>query len=222
MAMCATNTEVDALEVRHPALYTVDRASGTLGRPIEVDGPAVPTGVADGRLVLLQERREGPAMVGYRGVARVDPRSRKVTYSPLARTYEGTPGMVGGALYVSGQTGLVTAFDPATGRKKWSRQTNVEGASGPVAGGRRAVLQLGHRPGGRAVTVRRQSPVVDGPAGRRPHGRIGRRPAGDRRGAGAGRRRGQEHPLRLRRAAPAEVGLTPRAFRPPARRHPVR
>ncbi|MFJ3590662.1 MULTISPECIES: serine/threonine-protein kinase [unclassified Streptomyces] len=134
MAMCATNTEVDALEVRHPTLYTVDRASGTLGRPIGVDGPAVPMGVADGRLVLLQERREGPAMVGYRGVARVDPRSRKVTYSPLARTYEGTPGMAGGALYVSGQTGLVTAFDPATGRKKWSRQTNVEGASGPVAG----------------------------------------------------------------------------------------
>ncbi|MGN5631407.1 serine/threonine-protein kinase [Streptomyces sp. AC154] len=135
MAMCATNTEVDDLDVRHPTLYTVDRASGTLGRPIEVDGPAVPVGAADGRLVLLQERREGTATVGYRGVARVVPRSRKVTYSALARTYEGTPGMAGGTLCVSGQTGLITAFDPATGREKWSRQTNVEGASGPVAGG---------------------------------------------------------------------------------------
>ncbi|MFJ9682027.1 serine/threonine-protein kinase [Streptomyces sp. NPDC101194] len=134
LAMCATDAEVDALEVRHPTLYTVDRASGTLGAPIEVDGPAVPMGVAHGRLVLLQVHMEGPALAGYDGVARVDPASRKVTYSRLAKTYAGTPGMADGTVYVSGQTGLVTALDPETGRKKWSRQTGVEGASGPVAG----------------------------------------------------------------------------------------
>jgi outer membrane protein assembly factor BamB len=133
-AMCATDAEVDALEVRHPTLYTVDRASGTLGRPIAVNGPAVPMGVANGRLVLLQEHMEGTALAGYDGVARVDPASRKVTYSRLAKTYQGTPGMADGTVYVSGQTGLVTALDPATGRKKWSRQTGVEGASGPAAG----------------------------------------------------------------------------------------
>lgn len=133
-AMCATNTEVDALEVRHPTLYTVDRASGKLGRPIAVDGPAVPMGFANGRLVLLQGHMEGTALAGYDGVARVDPASRKVTYSRLVETYAGTPGMAGGTVYVSRQTGLVTALDPATGRKKWSRQTGVEGASGPVAG----------------------------------------------------------------------------------------
>ncbi|MFE7332024.1 serine/threonine-protein kinase [Streptomyces sp. NPDC057565] len=134
-AMCATDVEVDASEVRHPTLYTVDRASGTLGRPIAVDGPAVPMGVANGRLVLLQGHMEGTALAGYDGVARVDPVSRKVTYSRLAKTYAGTPGMADGTVYVSGQTGLVTALDPVTGRKKWSRQTSVEGASGPVAGG---------------------------------------------------------------------------------------
>ncbi|MCN9241372.1 serine/threonine-protein kinase [Streptomyces sp. RY43-2] len=134
LAMCATDTELDASEVRHPTLYEVDRASGNLGRPIAVDGPAVPVGVADGRLVLLQEHLEGPALAGYDGVARVDPASRKVTYSRLTKTYAGTPGMADGTVYVSGQTGLVTALDPATGRKKWSRQTSVEGASGPVAG----------------------------------------------------------------------------------------
>ncbi|MFE7213263.1 serine/threonine-protein kinase [Streptomyces sp. NPDC001698] len=133
-AMCATDAEVDASEVRHPTLYTVDRASGTLGRPIAVNGPALPMGVANGRLVLLQGHMEGTALAGYDGVARVDPSSRKVTYSRLARTYAGTPGMANGTVYVSGQTGLVTALDPATGRKKWSRQTGVEGASGPVAG----------------------------------------------------------------------------------------
>ncbi len=133
-AMCATDAEMDASEVRHPTLYAVDRASGTLGRPIAVDGPAVPMGVANGRLVLLQRHMEGTALAGYDGVARVDPVSRKVTYSRLAKTYAGTPGMADGTVYVSRQTGLVTALDPATGREKWSRQTGVEGASGPVAG----------------------------------------------------------------------------------------
>ncbi|MGY3684260.1 protein kinase domain-containing protein [Streptomyces sp. TE33382] len=134
LAMCATDEELDASEVQHPTLHTVDRASGKLGRPIAVDGPAVPMGVADGRLVLLQRHMEGTAPAGYEGVARVDPASRKVTYSRLSRTLEGTPGMADGTVYLSGQTGLVTALDPATGRKKWSRQTAVEGASGPAAG----------------------------------------------------------------------------------------
>ncbi|MFH8473348.1 serine/threonine-protein kinase [Streptomyces sp. NPDC018000] len=133
-AMCATEAEVDVLEVRHPTLYAVDRASGTLGRPIAVNGPAVPVGVTNGRLVLLQGHMKGTALAGYDGVARVDPASRKVTYSRLAKTYAGTPGMADGTVYVSRQTGLVTALDPATGREKWSRQTGVEGASGPVAG----------------------------------------------------------------------------------------
>ncbi|MGW1190353.1 serine/threonine-protein kinase [Streptomyces sp. NPDC002559] len=135
LAMCASNAEVEAGEVSHSTLYLVDRASGKLGRPITVDGFAVPMGVADGGLVLLQVHMEGAALAGYDGVVRVDPASRKVTYSRLAKTYEGTPGMVNGALYMSGQTGLVTALDPATGREKWSRQTSVEGASGPAAGG---------------------------------------------------------------------------------------
>lgn len=134
LAMCATNAEVNAFEVRHPTLYTVDRASGTLGKPIAVNGPAVPMGVANGRLVLLQEHMDGTATVGYDGMALVDPASRKVTYSRLAKTYEGTPGMADGTVYMSGQAGLVTALDPATGRQKWSRQTDVEGASGPTAG----------------------------------------------------------------------------------------
>ncbi|MGW7416415.1 serine/threonine-protein kinase [Streptomyces sp. NPDC054863] len=133
-AMCATDAEMDASEVRNPALYAVDRASGRLGRPVGLKGPAVPMGVANGRLVLLQAHMEGTALAGYDGVARFDPVTRKVTYARLPKTYAGTPGMTGGTVYVSGQTGLVTALDPATGRKKWSRQTSVEGASGPVAG----------------------------------------------------------------------------------------
>ncbi|MFE7462911.1 serine/threonine-protein kinase [Streptomyces sp. NPDC057499] len=133
-AMCAPDDEVDAVEVRHSTLYALDRATGTLGKAVTVDGPAVPMGVAHGDLVLLQEYREGTALAGYDGLVRVDPESGKVTYSRLAEPYPGTPGMVDGTLYVSRQTGLVTAIDPATGRTKWSRQTGVEGASGPAAG----------------------------------------------------------------------------------------
>ncbi|MCK7624467.1 PQQ-binding-like beta-propeller repeat protein [Streptomyces sp. RS10V-4] len=134
LAMCAPTAEVDAVAVHHPALYTVDRASGALGKPLAVNGPTVPVGVAHGGLVLLHVHMQGTQPAGYDGVARVDPVSRKVTYSKLATVYAGTPGMADSTVYVSGQTGLVTALDPATGRMKWSRQSGVEGASGPAAG----------------------------------------------------------------------------------------
>ncbi|MFE6915369.1 protein kinase domain-containing protein [Streptomyces rubiginosohelvolus] len=134
LAMCATDAEVDALEQRNPTLRTLALDSGELGRPVEVEGPAMPVGDADGSLVLLSPHYEGTARAGYDGVVRVDPASGKVTRSRLDQVYDGTPGMADGTVYVGGQTGLVTAFDPATGRKKWARQTGVEGASGPAAG----------------------------------------------------------------------------------------
>ncbi|MFD4750031.1 PQQ-binding-like beta-propeller repeat protein [Streptomyces rubiginosohelvolus] len=134
LAMCATDAEVDALEQRSPTLRTLALDSGELGRPVTVEGPAVPVGDADGSLVLLSPHYEGTARAGYDGVVRVDPASGKVTRSRLGQVYDGTPGMADGTVYVSGQTGRVTAFDPATGRKKWARQTGVEGASGPAAG----------------------------------------------------------------------------------------
>ncbi|MFD6202320.1 protein kinase domain-containing protein [Streptomyces rubiginosohelvolus] len=134
LAMCATDAEVDDLEQRNPTLRTLALDSGELGRPVEVQGPAVPVGEADGSLVLLSPHYEGTARAGYDGVVRVDPASGKVTRSRFGQVYDGTPGMADGTVYVSGQTGRVTAFDPATGRKKWARQTGVEGASGPAAG----------------------------------------------------------------------------------------
>ncbi|CAM5239448.1 serine/threonine protein kinase [Streptomyces spiroverticillatus] len=133
-AMCAPSAEIGDSEVRHPTLRPLDRSSGTPGRPVAVKGPAVPMGVAAGRLVLLQVHMQGPASAGYEGVARFDPATRQVTYSRLPKPVEGTPGMADGTVYVSGQTGRVTALDPLTGRQKWTRQTSVEGASGPVAG----------------------------------------------------------------------------------------
>ncbi|MEU6441735.1 PQQ-binding-like beta-propeller repeat protein [Streptomyces sp. NPDC047046] len=136
LAMCARDTEIDALAVRHLTLYTVDRSSGRLGSPLAVNGPVVPVGVTGGRLALLRIHMEGTASAGYDGVALADPAARKVTYARLDRTYEGTPGMARGTVYVSGQTGRVTAIDPESGHEKWARQTPVEGASGPAGGDR--------------------------------------------------------------------------------------
>ncbi|CAM5256692.1 MULTISPECIES: protein kinase domain-containing protein [Streptomyces] len=134
LAMCAADAEVDDLRVSRPTLRTLALPSGTPGRPVTVDGPVVPVGAARGGLVLLSKHYEGPAPAGYDGVARFDPDARKVTYARFDKVYEGTSGMADGTVYVSGQAGLVTALDSATGRRKWSRQTGVEGASGPAAG----------------------------------------------------------------------------------------
>ncbi|MFB8416712.1 PQQ-binding-like beta-propeller repeat protein [Streptomyces albidoflavus] len=134
LAMCAPDAELAESKVSNLAVHPLDRASGKLGRPVAVKGPAVVVGDADGALVLLQEHWEGPAITGYEGIARVDPASREVAYARLKETYAGTPGMADGTVHVSGATGRITAFDPATGREKWVRQTAVEGASGPTAG----------------------------------------------------------------------------------------
>ncbi|MEU2591710.1 PQQ-binding-like beta-propeller repeat protein, partial [Streptomyces albidoflavus] len=134
LVMCAPDAELAESKVSHPVVHPLDRASGKLGRPLAVKGPAAVVGDADGELVLLQEHWEGPAITGYDGIARVDPASREVAYARLKDTYAGTPGMADGTVHLSGATGRITAFDPATGREKWARQTAVEGASGPTAG----------------------------------------------------------------------------------------
>ncbi|GAA2540095.1 serine/threonine-protein kinase [Streptomyces intermedius] len=134
LAMCAPDAELAESKVDNPVVYPLDRASGKLGRPVAVKGPAVVVGDADGALVLLQEQWEGPAITGYDGIARVDPASHEVAYARLKGTYAGTPGMADGVVHVSGATGRITALDPATGREMWARQTAVEGASGPTAG----------------------------------------------------------------------------------------
>ncbi|GAA1339059.1 hypothetical protein GCM10009647_082270 [Streptomyces sanglieri] len=119
--------------------------------------------------------------------------------------------MADATLYVSGQTGLVTALDPTTGRKKWLRQTGVEGASGPVAGADALYFSSAT---GRVVAL---SPYdgkplwTTGPQADGLTGEQGARPARGRRGACVDRGCGQEHPLRLRHAEATESGLTPAA-----------
>ncbi|MEU1149863.1 protein kinase [Streptomyces sp. NPDC005863] len=133
-AMCAPRSEIEASMVRHPTLHVVDMDSGKLGKAISLQGPVQPVGTTGDGLVLLHTRRKGWETFGYDGITRVDRKSHEVTYSRLSKVYYGTPGLANNTVVVSGQTGIVTAFDPATGWKKWDRQTGVEGLSGPVSG----------------------------------------------------------------------------------------
>ncbi|MFE6162436.1 PQQ-binding-like beta-propeller repeat protein [Streptomyces sp. NPDC056486] len=134
-AMCAPAAEIANVDVRHPAFHTVDLNSGTFGKGIAVQGPVHPIGVDEGKLVLLHQRMNGPEFLGYDKALRVDPDSGRVASRPLKKTYDGTPGIVDGTVYFAEPTGRISAVDPATGRQKWSRQTSVEGASGPVLAG---------------------------------------------------------------------------------------
>ncbi|MGW6020903.1 protein kinase domain-containing protein [Streptomyces sp. NPDC055099] len=134
-AMCAPSAQVANVEVRNPVLHTLDLGSGTLGKGIPVEGPVHPVGGDDGRLVLLHQRLKGPEFLGYDKVLRVEPVSGRVSARPLKSTYNATTGVAGGTVYLAEPTGRISAVDPATGRQKWSRQTGVEGASGPTASG---------------------------------------------------------------------------------------
>ncbi|MEV8316018.1 PQQ-binding-like beta-propeller repeat protein [Streptomyces sp. NPDC059900] len=131
-AMCAPSGEVANVDVRHPVLHTLGLKSGALGKGIPVQGPVQPVGDAKGGLVLLHQRMQGAQTVGYDKVLRVDPDSGQVASRPLEKTYDATPGIADGTVYFAETTGRVSAVDPASGRQKWSRQTSVEGASGPV------------------------------------------------------------------------------------------
>ncbi|GAA3150762.1 serine/threonine-protein kinase [Streptomyces rectiviolaceus] len=134
-AMCAPAAEVANVEVRRPVIHTLDLKSGTFGKGISVQGPVHPMGGDEGRLVLLHQRMQGPEFLGYDKVLRVEPGSGRVSTRPLKKTYGATPGSADGTVYFAEPTGRISAVDPATGRQKWSRQTGVEGASGPTASG---------------------------------------------------------------------------------------
>ncbi|MFI6093374.1 PQQ-binding-like beta-propeller repeat protein [Streptomyces sp. NPDC051218] len=157
-AMCAPVAQVANIEVRNPVLHTLDLKSGTLGKGIPVAGPVHPVGGGTGGgLVLLHQRLKGPEFLGYDKALRVDPGSGRVSTRPLRTTYNATPGTADGTVYFAEPTGRISAVDPATGRQKWSRQTGVEGASGPTASG--GVLYFSS-PSGRVVALSPRGKVL--------------------------------------------------------------
>ncbi|MEV2252275.1 PQQ-binding-like beta-propeller repeat protein [Streptomyces sp. NPDC050147] len=149
-AMCAPSAQVADVEVRDPVLHTLDLKSGTFGKGVAVEGPVHPVGGDKGRLVLLHQRLKGPEFLGYDKVLRVDPGSGRVSTRPLKTTYGATPGIADGTAYFAEPSGRISAVDPATGRQKWSRQTGVEGASGPTVSGGALYFSS---PSGRVVAV---------------------------------------------------------------------
>ncbi|WP_367044086.1 PQQ-binding-like beta-propeller repeat protein [Streptomyces sp. Je 1-332] len=156
-AMCAPAAQVANIEVRNPVLHTLDLESGTFGKGIPVEGPVHPVGGAGGGLVLLHQRLKGPEFLGYDKVLRVDPGSGRVSTRPLRTTYNATSGTADGTVYFAEPTGRISAVDPVTGKQKWSRQTGVEGASGPTASG--GVLYFSS-PSGRVVALSPRGKVL--------------------------------------------------------------
>ena len=154
-AMCAPQSEVDAVEVAHPEFRVLDLRTGRLGRPVPVAGHLLPVGAADdGSLVVLRARPVGTGFEGYTAIVRVDARTGRTSTVPVPRGSGDTPGMVGGMLYLSGDDGMVRAVDPVTGRVAWSTQTSVESAGGPVHA--HGVLYLSSA-GGRVVALDERS-----------------------------------------------------------------
>lgn len=133
--MCAPKADLADGLARRATVRPVDPASGRPGRAVTLDGPVQPLGALDGRLVLVRQRAgEEIGVVAYDAVLRLDAARGKVTTTRLAKTYGGTPGLVGGAVYFTEQSGRVSAVDAGSGRLRWARHTGVEGAAGPTAG----------------------------------------------------------------------------------------
>ncbi|MGA4840372.1 serine/threonine-protein kinase [Streptomyces sp. G45] len=132
--MCGPGRQVSESEVRNATIRAVDPVSGRFGASVPLAGPVEPLGAADGRLVLAKRRVGEVGVIEYEAVVRVDPRSGRATTTELGTRYGGTPELVGGTVYFTEQNGTVSAVDPVSGKRAWTRQTDVEGASGPVAG----------------------------------------------------------------------------------------
>ncbi|MGW7078569.1 protein kinase domain-containing protein [Streptomyces sp. NPDC054866] len=158
-AMCAPSAQVANVEVRNPVIHTLDLRSGTFGKGVAVEGPVHPVGGDKGGLVLLHQRLKGPEFLGYDKVLRVDPGSGRVSTRPLKKTYGATTGVADGTVYFAEPTGRISAVDPVTGRQKWSRQTGVEGASGPGPTASGGVLYFSS-PSGRVVAVSPRGKVL--------------------------------------------------------------
>ncbi|MEU2624843.1 PQQ-binding-like beta-propeller repeat protein [Streptomyces sp. NPDC007157] len=110
--------------------FAVDPADGpvrTLNSPAQT-GSFV--GTLSGQLVFLeaddQDVDNGPDLI-YTRIVRVDPDTGKRTLTPLPEHYRGgLPTLARGTLYLATSSGLVTAFSPTTGEKRWNSHTTLE------------------------------------------------------------------------------------------------
>ncbi|MGW2960263.1 protein kinase domain-containing protein [Streptomyces sp. NPDC001220] len=110
--------------------FAVDPADGpvrTLNSPAQT-GSFV--GTLSGQLVFLeaddQDVDNGPDLI-YTRIVRVDPGTGKRTLTALPEHYRGgLPTLARGTLYLATSSGLVTAFSPTTGEKRWNSHTTLE------------------------------------------------------------------------------------------------
>ncbi|MET9479540.1 serine/threonine-protein kinase [Streptomyces sp. NPDC006638] len=127
-------------EDRTTTLLRLDPEKGTPGEVARVKGADHSIGIVDGALHLLVPD-DGPEM-SYASLVKVDVRTGARRTVALASHPEGRPASAGGLLVFVQQTGRVTAVDPDTGGRVWSRETGVDLLGPPTASEREGALYL--------------------------------------------------------------------------------
>jgi serine/threonine protein kinase/outer membrane protein assembly factor BamB len=122
--------------------FVIDPENGsarTLNSPAQ---PGSFVGTLSGQLLFLEsddkDVNNGPDLI-YTRIVRVDPDAGTVTVKQLPEHYRGgLPTLAHGTLYLATSSGLVTAFSPTTGARRWSSHTTLEspGQSSVDASGR--------------------------------------------------------------------------------------
>ncbi|WP_327232899.1 serine/threonine-protein kinase [Streptomyces sp. NBC_01317] len=134
-AVCTTDPDG-----RRTTLLRLDPEKGTPEEVAQVKGAVHALGIVGGALHVLVPDG-GPGM-SYSALVKVDVRTGDRRTVELASRPDGRPSAVGGLVVFVQQTGRVTAVDPDTGDRVWSRETGVDLLGPPMASEREGALYL--------------------------------------------------------------------------------
>ncbi|MFJ2645680.1 PQQ-binding-like beta-propeller repeat protein [Streptomyces sp. NPDC087420] len=127
-------------EGRWTTLLRLDPEKGTPEEVAQVKGVIQSIGIVGGALHLLVPDG-GPGM-SYASLVKVDVRTGDRRTVKLPSRTEGKPSVAGGHVVFVQETGRVTAVDPDTGARVWSRETGVDLLGPPTASEREGALYL--------------------------------------------------------------------------------
>ncbi|MEU5594305.1 serine/threonine-protein kinase [Streptomyces sp. NPDC020298] len=133
-ALCSSDDDPNGVPMN---LLRLDASNGTRSDFTTLPPTAEPLGVSGGRFLfaVTQNPDEVSQSVGdesYAALVRVDPGSGAVKKVPLTGTPRGAAALVGGAVYVVRQDGVVTAVSATSGKQLWRKATQLEDLSTPV------------------------------------------------------------------------------------------
>uniref|UniRef100_UPI004057356E PQQ-binding-like beta-propeller repeat protein n=1 Tax=Streptomyces sp. SID1121 TaxID=3425888 RepID=UPI004057356E len=125
---------------RPTTLLRLDPENGTPEEVAQVKGAVHSLGIAGGALHLLVP--DSGSGMSYSSLVTIDVRTGDRRTVPLPSRPDGRPASAGGLVVFVQQTGRVTAVDPGTGDRVWSRETGVDLLGPPTASEREGALYL--------------------------------------------------------------------------------